>query len=73
MDWLKVLKSGWFWIHGLLGAVIGGVATSIGTMIVDPLTFNLAEGLPNLINVIKVSAIISGALYLKKSPLPPTE
>jgi len=73
MDWMKLLWNVWFWIHGLIGAVIGGVATSIGTMIVDPVNFNLQDGLPKLKSVAIASAIISAALYLKKSPLPPKE
>jgi hypothetical protein len=58
------------WLKGLAGAVIGGAANSIVLMIVDPLTFNLAEGLPKLETVAIVSAIISAAMYLKQSPLP---
>jgi len=58
------------WIKGLISAIIGGAANSIGLMIADPLTFNLGDGLGKLKAVCIVSAIVSAAMYLKSSPLP---
>ena len=61
------------WIKGLAAAVIGGVAHSIVLIIVDPLSYNLNEGLRKLLTVAVTSAIIAAAAYLKKSPLPNVE
>jgi hypothetical protein len=58
------------WLKGLISAVIGGVANSIGLMIADPATFNLVEGLPKLKTAAIVAAIVALAFYLKASPLP---
>lgn len=59
------------WVHGLVGAIIGGGANAITVMIVDPMQFNLQTGWKNLVTATAVSMIVSGALYLKSSPLPP--
>lgn len=61
------------WIKGLIGAVIGGAANAITMAIVDPQTFNIHEGADKLCNVAIVSAIVSGAMYLKQSPVPPDD
>lgn len=58
------------WIKGLIAAVIGGVANTVGLMIIDPLTFNLNEGFNSLLKAGATSAIVSAALYLKQSPIP---
>ena len=58
------------WIKGLIAASIGGVANTVGLMIVDPLTFNLQEGFYPLLKAGATAAIISAALYLKQSPIP---
>ena len=58
------------WLKGLIAAVIGGAANGIALIIVDPLTYNLQEGLDKLITVAIVSAIVSAAMYLKASPIP---
>jgi len=63
MDWNT-------WLKGLISAIIGGAANSVTVMIVSPLEFNLQEGAGKLGTVCIVSAIVSAALYLKKSPLP---
>lgn len=65
------LKSPLVWLHGLISAGIGGGATALSTAIVAPETFNLKEGLAKLGAVAGVSALVSVALYLKQSPLPP--
>jgi len=58
------------WVTGLIGAFIQGGATSISTMIVDPETFNIGDGLSNVGTVALVSAIVGAALFLKNKPLP---
>ena len=58
------------WAKGLIAAIIGGTATTITVVILDPLKFNLQTGLSNLLQVMAVSAIINGAFYLKDHPVP---
>jgi hypothetical protein len=58
------------WLKGLAAAVIGGVSNSIALIIVNPEHFNLQSGIKNLLSVAGTSAILSAAMYLKKSPLP---
>ena len=58
------------WIKGLIAAVIGGISNTVVLMIADPLNFNLQEGLNRLLTVAATSAIVSGAAYLKQSPIP---
>lgn len=59
------------WLHGLFGAAIGGGANAVTTMIIAPAQFNLQEGFRNVLMSAVVSSIVSAALYLKQSPLPP--
>lgn len=61
------------WLKGLIAAVIGGAANALTMVIVDPLNFNLNEGVGNLLTVAATSAIVAAAMYLKQSPLPNTE
>lgn len=63
LNWVK-------WGHGLLGAIIGGAANSVTVMIVDPATFNLAEGKSKLGAVAIVGAISAAGFYLKTTPVP---
>ena len=58
------------WLKGLISAGIGGGATVLSTIIVAPEVFNLDEGLGKVFAVAGVSALVSVANYLKKSPLP---
>lgn len=58
------------WIKGLVSAIIGGAANSVTVMIVDPESFNFDTGLQKLGAVAAISAIVSAAAYLKKSPVP---
>ena len=58
------------WLKGLVGAVIGGGANGILVMVVDPAAFNLAGQWKSLLLFVFLSAMVSGALYLKQSPLP---
>lgn len=61
------------WLKGLIAAVIGGAANALTMVIVDPLNFNLNEGVNNLLTVATTSAIVAAAMYLKQSPLPNSE
>lgn len=61
------------WIEGLLAALIGGGANAVTVIIVDPLAFNLGEGLPKLLQVVAVGAIVAAAAFLKQSPIPKAE
>jgi len=58
------------WLKGLISALIGGAANSIVAMIVEPSTFNLFEGGAYKLGAMAATgAILSGAMYLKQSPL----
>ena len=59
------------WLHGLAGAAIGAIGSSVSVMIVDPTTFNFTPaGWLKLGEISLVSAVLAAALYLKQSPLP---
>ncbi len=58
------------WLHGLGSAFVGGAANSISAMVIDPVDFNLQEGLHKVLSMWAVSGLISAGLYLKQSPLP---
>ena len=59
------------WLYGLASAFIGGGASAVTAMVIDPATFNLAEGFNNMLSMWAVNGGFSVALYLKQSPLPP--
>ena len=60
------------WVHGLAAAAIGGGANAVTLIIVEPSKFNAtASGWKNLGTAVLVSGIVSAALYLKQSPVPP--
>lgn len=61
------------WLRGLIGASIGGSANAITLLVVDPMKFNLADGWKNLLSAVVISGVVSAALYLKQSPVPPEE
>lgn len=67
MDRFRNLK---LWIYGLTSTAISAAAGSVAVVIVDPKDFNLQEGLPKLLTVAAVMAIIALANYLQKHPLP---
>jgi len=58
------------WARGLVGAFIQSAATVITVMIVDPATFNIADGLANVGIVALFSGGLGAALFLSKHPLP---
>lgn len=57
------------YLLGLGAAVVNGAAGAIALVIVDPLTFNLQEGLGKLLTAAAVSGILAAANYLKQ-PFP---
>lgn len=61
------------WVEGLIAALIGGAANAVTVIVVDPLNFNLGEGLPKLLQVVAVGAIVAAAAFLKQSPIPTAE
>lgn len=61
------------WLHGLVGAFIGGASASIGLILVNPSTFNFQEGWKTLLSAFIASGLVSAAGYLKQSPLPKEE
>lgn len=63
MDW-KV------WLHGILAAGVGGAATAISTMVVDPESFNFGPGMKKVGMVAFVAALVNVAAFLKQSPIP---
>lgn len=58
------------WLEGLVAALIGGAANAVTVIVVDPLNFNLGEGLPKLLQVVAVGALVAAAAFLKQSPIP---
>lgn len=57
------------WAKGLLQAAIGGMATTIGLIAVDPESMSL-EAWPKLLGAAAFGAILAVANYLQRSPLP---
>lgn len=58
------------WLHGLGSAFIGGGATAISAMIIEPATFNLTTGLKSMAALALISGIVNASFYLRASPLP---
>lgn len=61
------------WIEGLVAALIGGAANAVTVIVVDPLNFNLGEGLGKLLQVVAVGGLVAVAAFLKQSPIPKAE
>ena len=70
---LKKITDWRTWLRGIMGAVIGGGANGVTVMVIKPEEFNLQTGWPALWQFTCISALISLALYLKQSPVPPQE
>lgn len=58
------------WVYGLGSAAIGGAATAVLAMVVEPGTFNFEGGLASLAKLAVGGGLINAAMYLKQSPLP---
>ena len=72
--WVRLSTMNWYdWLRGLIGGFIGGAANSVSAVIIDPATFNLQAGLSKLVSLAVVSGIVSAALFLAHSPIPPAE
>ena len=63
-------KSAEVWIYSALSAFIGGGASSVAAIVIDPQKFNLNEGLGNIGKMFITAGVINLILYLKQSPLP---
>ena len=61
------------WLCGVLSAAIGAAANTVSLMIIDPANFNIYGGLNQVFTVAGVSAILAVSMYLKQSPLPPSD
>ena len=59
------------WAMGILHAAISGGVNAVSSMIVAPDQFNLGDGLPRVLSMAGVGALLGVVLYLKQSPLPP--
>jgi len=55
------------WLKGLAAAAIGGAATSVTLLIVDPAHFTEVG---KLATICGVNALLNAAMYLKQSPIP---
>lgn len=63
-------KSTRLWVYGSVSTFIGGGASSIAAIVIDPLKFNLNDGLANIGKMFLVSGIISLMAHIAKSPMP---
>jgi len=70
---MSAVKSAGIWAHGLGSAAISGVSTAIAAALVAPETFNINDGLNQLLQLGLVGGIIGAVNYLKQSPLPPID
>lgn len=60
------------WLHSIIAAAIGGAASSLGAVWVDPAAFNFTPaGWMNIGKVALAGAVIPVLAILKQSPLPP--
>lgn len=57
------------WLRGLLSVAISSAASGIALVVADPMSFNLQKGLPKLLEVCGVLALVHVGLYLQKSPI----
>lgn len=66
------------WLRGVIGSIISGGAAaaggSLGTIVVDPMHFNLNGGLADVLKVagvaFTISALVSLAKFLQTNPIP---
>lgn len=59
------------WIHSIVAAAIGGAASALGAVLVDPSVFNFTlAGWENIGKIALAGAIIPVLALLKQSPLP---
>ncbi len=59
------------WIHGLVAAGIGAIATAASGVLALPTVFNFThDGLMNVLKLTMVPTLLQVFAYLKQSPLP---
>ncbi len=56
------------WLYGLISTAISSMATSLSTYVIAPKEFNFGSGLKNILIIAGISAFISVANYMQKSP-----
>jgi hypothetical protein len=56
------------WTYGLISTAISSMATSLSTFVIAPKEFNFEAGLKNILIIAGISAFISIANYMQKSP-----
>lgn len=62
------------WIYGLVGALLGGLVTTLSAWFIAPGEFNLdPKGLPHMLQMLGLSTLYHFATYVKQSPLPRLE
>lgn len=69
---IKVSKTTSVWLHGILGAGIGAVGSTLSNLVVAPEVFNVTSwhGLRKMAMSAVISAIGAMGLYLKQFPQP---
>ena len=61
------------WVHSIVAAAIGGAATALGAVLVNPAAFNFTlAGWENIGKIALAGAVIPVLALLKQSPLPGT-
>ena len=58
------------WVGGIISSIFGGFLVAQTTMVIDPKTFNFAEGFGYVAAVGGLAAFFNLAHYLAQSPLP---
>ena len=71
----QIIKKAWWknielWLYTALSTFVGGGASSVAAVVIDPQKFNLSDGLGNVGKMFLTSGIINVIFYLSKSPLP---
>lgn len=71
MSTIKKMTNWRVWLRGAIAAAVGGGANGITVMVIKPEDFNFTVGWSALWQFTAISAVVSLALYLKQSPVPP--
>lgn len=71
----EIYRKAWWknvelWLYSSLSTFIGGGASSVAAIVIDPQKFNLHEGLGNVGKMFVTAGVLNLILYLKQSPLP---
>lgn len=70
-----ILRKAWWknvelWVYSATSTFIGGGASSVAAIVIDPVKFNIHDGLANVGKMFVTAGVINLVLYLKQSPLP---